>query len=127
MDTVKFFKNLIIIDALLFVIIIILMLFEPIEYADFMAETSVIISDTTFSSVALIALLVYIVSLFFCYQLKSLGKSLYLLSFIIGAILGLFSDVALTGLAYTVENVGVLLSGMIIYVMYFSDIKDKFN
>ena len=47
--SIKCFKNLIILDALIFVIILILGLFEPAEYADFMARTSeVIASERTY-------------------------------------------------------------------------------
>lgn len=125
--TINIFKNLIIIDALFFISLVILSFGEPVEYTDFMAQTLVVISEETFGSIALIFLIVYIASIFFCYKLKSLGKTLYLLSIIVGTILGLFSDVAYTGLIYTVENVGIMLSGTIIYLMYFSDIKNKFN
>lgn len=127
MDTTKFFKNLIIIDAILLGVMIILSAFEPVEYIDFMSESISLINTETFDAITFIALFLFIVSLFLSYKLKNLGRSLYLLSTIIMLLIMPISDVASTGLSYSIGSFGSMISGVLIYLMYFSEIKDKFN
>ena len=127
MDIIKFFKNLIIIDAILLGVMIILSAFEPVEYIDFMSESISLINSETYDAITFIALFLFIVSLFLSYKLKNLGRSLYLLSTIIMLLIMPISDVALTGLSYSIGSFGSMISGVIIYLMYFSEIKDKFN
>ena len=127
MDIIKFFKNLIIIDAILLGVMIILSAFEPVEYIDFMSESISLINSETYDAITLIALFLFIVSLFLSYKLKNLGRSLYLLSTIIILLIMPISDVALTGLSYSIGSFGSMMSGVIIYLMYFSEIKDKFS
>ena len=127
MDIIKFFKNLIIIDAILLGVMIILSAFEPVEYIDFMSQSISLINSETYDAITFIALFLFIVSLFLSYKLKNLGRSLYLLSTIIILLIMPISDVALTGLSYSIGSFGSMMSGVIIYLMYFSEIKDKFN
>ena len=127
MDTTKFFKNLIIIDAILLGVMIILSAFEPVEYIDFMSESISLINSETYDAITLIALFLFIVSLVLSYKLKNLGRSLYLLSTIIMLLIMPIADVASTGLSYSIGSFGSMISGVIIYLMYFSEIKDKFN
>ena len=127
MDTTKFFKNLIMIDAILLGVMIILSAFEPVEYIDFMSESISLINTETFDAITFIALFLFIVSLFLSYKLKNLGRSLYLLSTIIMLLIMPISDVASTGLSYSIGSFGSMISGVLIYLMYFSEIKDKFN
>ena len=127
MDIIKFFKNLIIIDAILLGVMIILSAFEPVEYIDFMSQSISLINSETYDAITFIALFLFIVSLFLSYKLKNLGRSLYLLSTIIMHLIMPITDVASTGLSYSIGSFGSMMSGVIIYLMYFSEIKDKFN
>ena len=127
MDTTKFFKNLLIIQAIFFGIVTILSVLEPIEYINFMTESISLINSETYAAISLIILFLFIVSLYLSYRLSSLGRNLYLSSTILTFLILPISDVAFTGLTYSAVSLSSMLSGVIIYLMFFTEIKDKFN
>ena len=127
MDTINLFKKLIVIDLLITVIMIIASLFSPEEYVDFMLNSIVLMNEITFGMFSLIFLFLYFVSLYLCYKFNSLGKNLYIITFVGGNLLLFFTDVAMTGLETSLISFGGMLSGMIIYMLVFTDVKDRFQ
>ena len=127
MDTINLFKKLIVIDLLIAVIMIIASLFSPEEYVNFTLNSIVLMSEITFGMFSLIFLFLYFVSLYLCYKFNSLGKNLYIITFVGGNLLLLFTDVAMTGLETSLMSLGGMLSGMIIYMLVFTDVKDRFQ
>ena len=127
MDTINLFKKLIVIDLLITVIMIIASLFSPEEYVNFTFNSIVLMSEITFSMFSLIFVFLYFVSLYLCYKFNSLGKNLYIITFVGTNLLLLFTDVAMTGLETSLISLGGMLSGMIIYMLVFTDVKDRFQ
>lgn len=78
--------------------------------------------------VALIAFTINILSLYFLYYFKPIGKKLYIYSLIVLFILFIFDkgDV-ISGPLQLMDYFGSLLEGAIICFLYFTPIKEKFN
>ena len=78
--------------------------------------------------VALIAFTINILSLYFLYYFKPIGKKLYIYSLIVLFILFIFDkgDV-ISGPLQLMDYFGSLLEGIIICFLYFTPIKEKFN
>jgi len=127
MDTIAQFKKLIIIDLILAIVMLITASLSPEEYYNFMVDTLVIISETTMLLIAAILTFLYFISLYLCYKFNSLGKNIYILTFVSMLILALFMDYASTGLEYSLTSLGGAVSGVIIYMMIYTEIKDKFT
>ena len=78
--------------------------------------------------VALIAFTINILSLYFLYYFKPIGKKLYIYSLIVLFILFIFDkgDV-ISGPLQLMDYFGSILEGIIICFLYFTSIKEKFN
>ena len=127
MDTIAQFKKLIILDLILTIVMIITGFFSPEEYTNFMLDRLVIINETTMLLIAAILTFLYFISLYLCYKFNSLGKNIYILTFVSALILTLFMDYASTGLEISLTSLGGAVSGVIIYMMIYTEIKDKFT
>ena len=81
-----------------------------------------------FFIVALIFFSINILSLYFLYYFKPIGKKLYIYSLIVLFILIIFTkgDV-ISGPLQLMDYFGSLLEGIIICFLYFTPIKEKFN
>lgn len=122
MNLENIFKNIIKIDFLYIGAVLISGFFEDVEYAELDS-----MSDTLYIW-ALIFLLVYVVNLYFLYKFKPIGKTLYLPLIIFGSILvTLMPSEQFTSVDLLVEWIGGLISGVVIALLYFTDIKDKFK
>ena len=78
--------------------------------------------------VSLITFAINIISLYFLYNFKPIGKKLYVYSLVVMLILFIFNkgDV-LSGPLQSMDYFGSLLEGIIICFLYFTPIKEKFN
>ena len=124
MNLENIFKNIIKIEFLLIVLFIISLFFRDIEYVDPNAPWTMV---TTLSIWFLIIFVVYVVNLYFLYKFKPIGKTLYLPLIILMLILEtLFPAAQYTSLDLTVESISGVLTGLVIALLYFTDIKDKF-
>tara|TARA_B100001057_G_scaffold213003_1_gene213348 strand:+ start:729 stop:1112 length:384 start_codon:yes stop_codon:yes gene_type:complete len=127
MDTIAQFKKIIILDLILTIVMIITGFFSPEEYTNFMLDTLVIINETTMLLIAAILTFLYFISLYLCYKFNSLGKNIYILTFVSTLFFVLFMDYASTGLEISLTSLGGAVSGVIIYMMIYTEIKDKFT
>ena len=122
MNLENVFKNIIKIEFLFIVAIFISPFFADVEYVELD-----VVSDTLFLWL-LIYLVVYVVNLYFLYKFKPIGKTLYLPLIILGFILStLVSSEQNTSVDLLFEWIDGLLSGLVIALLYFTDIKDKFK
>ena len=122
MNLENVFKNIIKIEFLFIVAIFISAFFADVEYVELD-----VVSDTLFLWL-LIYLVVYVVNLYFLYKFKPIGKTLYLPLIILGFILStLVSSEQNTSVDLLFEWIDGLLSGLVIALLYFTDIKDKFK
>jgi hypothetical protein len=126
MNIENVFKNIIKIQFLFAVVIIISAFFEDLEYVELD-----VVSETLYNTLSiwsLIYLVVYVVNLYFLYKFKPIGKTLYLPLIILGFILSsLFPYEQSTSVDFYIEWMDGLLSGLVIALLYFTDIKDKFK
>ena len=78
--------------------------------------------------ISLITFAINIISLYFLYNFKPIGKKLYVYSLAVMFILFIFNkgDV-LSGPLQSIDYFGSLLEGIIICFLYFTPIKEKFN
>ena len=127
MDLKRIFKRLILLDLLLIVLIIASVFFESAEVIDFNTYF-----ENDYSNALLIiygiGLLIYLINLLLLYKFKSIGKQIYLILFIVFALLILLSPPnAMDPLLYVLDGLGMANSGAILVFLYFTPIKKEFD
>ncbi len=132
MNLENIFKNLIKMEVLYMIFAIIYtVIFTEIEYVDPDAPLIWTIQDTLGALLGVV-ILVYITNLYFLYKFKPIGKTLYVPLIIIQILIGGFMaepiepSMSLYS-ASLVEWIAGLITGMVIALLYFTEIKDKFN
>ena len=128
MDIEKVFKNIVLLDLAIFVLLFVSILMEPEEIASISESLGTGIWDeNTIIVIFLGFLIVYLINLILLYKFISFGKVLYLILFILGIALPLTTGpVISSSFTYTLEWIGGASSGAILVLLYFSPIKDKF-
>ena len=131
MDIEKVFKNIILLDFALLVLIIIIASIQPKEITNISdsLDAGILDNGNPFLNLAILfgVLIVYIINLILLYRFVSFGKPLYLILFIIGIIIGLVSGPKIyTALLDILYWLGGATGGTILFLLYFSPIKDKF-
>ena len=128
MDLEKVFKNIVLLDLAIFVLLFVSILMEPEEIASISESLGTGIWDeNTIIVIFLGFLIVYLINLILLYKFISFGKVLYLILFILGIVLPLTTGpVISSSFTYTLEWIGGASSGAILVLLYFSPIKDKF-
>ncbi len=128
----KIFKNLIQLEFFVLIITITYMFFivednqlDTLKKEEVVAWTT----DMTVAMWSLLYVVVYGINLYFLYKFKPIGKSLYIPLITIGIILGTISPLSnVTKFDYYFITFGSgILSGLVIALLYFTDIKDKFK
>ena len=124
MNLENIFKNVIKIEFFFLVILSISIFFVDVEDAESYTLSTM---EETLYLWALIYLVVYVVNLYFLYKFKPIGKTLYLPLLILGfVLLTLFPAAQYTSYDLIVEWIGGVINGLVIALLYFTDIKDKF-
>ena len=128
MDLEKVFKNIVLLDLAIFVLLFVSILMEPEEIASISESLGTgIWNENTIIIIFLGFLIVYLINLILLYKFISFGKVLYLILFILGIALPLTTGpVISSSFTYTLEWIGGASSGAILVLLYFSPIKDKF-
>ena len=128
MDLEKVFKNIVLLDLAIFILLFVSILMEPEEIAIISESLGTGIWDeNTIIVIFLGFLIVYLINLILLYKFISFGKVLYLILFILGIVLPLTTGpVISSSFTYTLEWIGGASSGAILVLLYFSPIKDKF-
>ena len=130
---INIFKKIILLQVFVFLSTIILFIVEqtyfPYEEVDS--------EPTTIEGIFFIILLILIPFMwYFLYKLKPIGKKLFILNLILGAITYLVisensylvtSVNPLTRFLDLTENVLILLDGVILAFLFFTDVKEKFE
>jgi len=128
MDTEKVFKNIVLLDFAVFVLLIISIVIEPEEISNISESLGTGMWDeNTITLIFMGFLIVYLINLILLYKFVSFGKVLYLILSILGILLPLTAGpIISSSLTYTLEWIGGATSGAILVLLYFSPIKDKF-
>ena len=128
MDIEKVFKNIVLLDLAIIVLLFVSIIMEP-EEITYISESlgTGIWDEITITIIFMGFLIVYLINLILLYKFISFGKVLYLILAILGSILPLTTGpIISSSLTYTLEWVGGATSGGILVLLYFSPIKDKF-
>ena len=128
MDIEKVFKNIVLLDLAIIVLLFISIVMEPEEIASISENLSTGIWDeSTIIIIFMGFLIVYLINLILLYKFISFGKVLYLILSILGIVLPLTTGpIISSSLTYTLEWIGGATSGGILVLLFFSPIKDKF-
>jgi hypothetical protein len=129
MNLEKIFKNLILIYPVLIVLILSL-----ITYIDWDIPVESYAETTTIETITLLLFSIWLINLYFLYKFKPIGKTLFIPLSIILLIyentIPYESLVMTPGYEYiesTFAYIEGILTGMIIALLYFTNIKDKFK
>tara|TARA_Y100001970_G_C14100531_1_gene785213 strand:- start:680 stop:1075 length:396 start_codon:yes stop_codon:yes gene_type:complete len=128
MDLEKVFKNIVLLDLAIIVLLFVSIIMEP-EEITYISESlgTGIWDEITITVIFMGFLIVYLINLILLYKFISFGKVLYLILAILGIILPLTTGpIISSSLTYTLEWIGGATSGAILVLLYFSPIKDKF-
>ena len=128
MDIEKVFKNIVLLDLAIIVLLFVSIIMEP-EEITYISESlgTGIWDEITITIIFMGFLIVYLINLILLYKFISFGKVLYLILSILGIVLPLTTGpVISSSFTYTLEWIGGASSGAILVLLYFSPIKDKF-
>ena len=125
MNIKEVFKRTIILDVILIVLVIFSLMFDSEAITQF--NNTYPMSDAI-SFLFVVYLIAYIINLYFLYTFKKIGKQMYLVLFIIGAILVLVSG-SLASNAFTsfLDFFASAITGAILVFLYFTPIKKEFD
>ena len=133
MDLEKIFKNLILINLAIYVILIISIFFEPEEITAIKDQLGFGIFDSDSGAIiggiiAIAILVIYPINLFLLYRFISFGKPLYTIMFIVTVAYSLSSGpYILDAFSGAMDLLDSAMYGAILVFLYFTPIKDKFN
>ena len=127
MNLEKVFKNSILIFGAVFIVFFLKSLmgitYMNQELYDYQLNN---VSSKDF--VMLIIAIINIVSLFFLYSFKRIGKIIFASTFILLILSGLIlNEIILDGTDYFLDGLHTALGSIIFFMLYFSPIKDKFE
>ena len=130
MEIEKVFKNLILADFVVIILMVISSMYQPTEISNIYENLKDGLLDNfeNFSRILSISLFfLYLLTLNLLYRFISYGKSLYLFLVVAGLVLNYFSGTVIyTAFSGLLDQVGGLISGAILILLYFSPIKNNF-
>ena len=129
MNIEKIFRNLLLADFLSLILVIISSSVDGI-YSNNNVETfpDAILPEPFILTTFLGYIIIYPIILFLLYRFNSFGKLTYLpLTIVILTISALAGTTTLSGLTNLLGGIGMMLSGSILTMLYFTEIKDKFD
>ena len=130
MEIEKIFKNLILIDFGILILIVISSMYQPQEIANiYNALNDGLLSN--FENISRIVSLglffLYLITLNLLYRFISYGKQLYLFLIITGLLFNyLNGSVVYTSFGGLLDQIGGIISGAILILLYYSPIKNNF-
>ena len=131
MEIEKIFKNLILIDFAVLILIVISTMYQPEEISNIYSviNNGFLSEFENFSKIlSLILFFLYLLTLNFLYRFISYGKPLYSLLIISGLLFNyLNGSVIYTSFGGMLDQIGGIVSGSILILLYFSPIKNNFK
>ena len=131
MEIEKIFKNLILADFIVIILMVISSMYQPSEISNLYDDLNdgLLSNFENFTRILSISLFfLYLLTLNLLYRFISYGKSLYLFLVIAGIILNYLSgSVIYTPFSGMLDQIGGLISGSILILLYFSPIKNNFS
>ena len=131
MEIEKIFKNLILADFIVMILMVISAMYQPSEISNLYENLNdgLLSNFENFSRILSISLFfLYLFTLNLLYRFISYGKPLYLFLVVAGIVLNYLSgSVIYTAFSGVLDQIGGLISGAILILLYFSPIKDNFR
>ncbi len=129
MSIEKIFKNLILLNIGMFILIILSTQYQSSLLIELTKSLGPGFFDTKFGVVlVIIILLMYLVSVYCLYNFKPIGRSLFLLTIAGYIICLLLGKIQIIGqVTYVLQYIATLTDGAIITLIYFSPLKEKFK
>ena len=131
MDLKTIFKRFVLLDFSIFVLSFIAFFFISPEITHLEEDLNSNFSDTYIMGIGVIAIIyiiAYLINLFLLYKFKSIGKPMYLVLFIVGALLILSMGISVSEpFIYLIDGLASAVSGAILVLLYFSPIKKEFE
>ena len=130
MEIEKIFKNLILIDFGVLILIVISSMYQPQEITnmDDALNDGLLSNFESISRIVSLGLFfLYLITLNLLYRFISYGKHLYLFLIIMGLLLNyLNGSVIYTSFGGLLDQIGGIVSGSILILLYYSPIKNNF-
>ncbi len=130
MEIEKIFKNLIVLDFAILLLIVISSMYQSKEIIDLYDQLNdgYLSNFENFSRIiSLILFFLYLLSLNLLYRFISYGKPLYLFLIISGIIINYLSGTVIyTSFGGILDQIGGIVSGAILILLYYSPIKKYF-
>ena len=131
MEIEKIFKNLILADFIVIILMVISSMYQPLEVSNLYENLNdgLLSNFENFSRILSISLFfLYLLTLNLLYRFISYGKPLYLFLVIAGIILNYLSgSVIYTAFSGMLDQIGGLISGSILILLFFSPVKNNFS
>ena len=131
MEIEKIFKNLIIIDFALLVLIVVSSTYDSnnLNTINQYLEKGLLAKYENFSNIlSIILFFLYLLTLNLLYRFITYAKNLYLILIILGLLFNFFNgSVIFTSYSGILDQIGGMLSGAILILLFFSPIKNNFN
>ncbi len=131
MEIEKIFKNLILIDFAILILIVITSSYQTSELseANKYLDKGFLSNFENFSRIlSLILFFLYLLTLNLLYKFISYGKYLYLILVISGLLLNFFNgSVIYTSFGSVLDQIGGIVTGSILILLFYSPIKENFK
>ena len=129
MNLEKVFKNLILANIGIFILIIVSAYFQNSLVLEYSQKLEPGFFDTQFGLALVLSILImYVISVYYLYNFKALGRSLFLYTIISYIICLYFGKIQIIGqITYILQYIATLTDGAILTLLYFSPIKEKFQ
>ena len=131
MEIEKVFKNLILADFIIIILMVISSMYQPDEISNIYKNLNdgLLSNFENFSRIVSISLFfLYLFTLNLLYRFISYGKNLYLFLVVAGLMLNYFSgSVVYSAFSGILDQIGGLISGAILILLFYSPIKNNFR
>ena len=131
MEIEKIFKNLILIDFVILILIVISSFYQSNQYSEVYQylDKGLLANYGNFKSIiSIILFFLYLFTLNLLYRFIYYGKSLYLFIIVAGLLLNYFNgSVLYTAYGGILDQIGGIISGAILVLLYFSPVKENFK
>ncbi len=131
MEIEKIFKNLILIDFVILILIVIISFYQSNQYSEVYQylDKGLLANYGNFKSIiSIILFFLYLFTLNLLYRFIYYGKSLYLFIIVAGLLLNYFNgSVIYTAYGGILDQIGGIISGAILVLLYFSPVKENFK
>ena len=131
MEIEKIYKNLILADFIVIILMVIASMYQPDEITNIYKNLNdgLLSNFENFSRIVSISLFfLYLFTLNLLYRFISYGKNLYLFLVVAGLMLNYFSgSVVYSAFSGILDQIGGLISGAILILLFFSPIKNNFS